>query len=314
MPTTLSVVIPVYNSEPILPELVRRIEAALPAVAGEYELILVNDGSRDASWNAIARLVAEHPWIRGIDMMRNYGQHAAVLCGLRAARFGTVVTMDDDLQNPPEEIPRLLERLDAGFQVVYGTPRAAQHGLWRGLASQATKLVLQSAMGAETARSISPFRALRREICDAFSGYNGPNVNIDVLLTWGANRFATVPVDHNPRASGPSNYTIATLVRHAVNMITGFSTLPLRLASLFGFVFAAFGVVVLVYVVGRYLMLGYSVAGFPFLASIIAIFSGVQLFALGIFGEYLARMYGRTVGQPAYHVRETAADRPSTRH
>jgi glycosyltransferase involved in cell wall biosynthesis len=313
MSTALSVVIPVYNSEPILPELVRRIGAVLPSIAHDFELVLVNDGSRDGSWRAIARLAAEHPWIRGIDLMRNYGQHAAVLCGLRAARFGTVVTMDDDLQNPPEEIPRLLERLEAGAQVVYGTPRAERHGLWRDLASQATKLVLQNAMGAETARSISPFRALRREICDAFSGYNGPFVNIDVLLTWGASRFASVAVDHRPRAVGPSNYTFTKLVRHAVNMITGFSTLPLRLASVVGFAFAAFGVVVLVYVVGRYLLLGYSVAGFPFLASIIAIFSGVQLFAMGIFGEYLARMYSRAIGQPAYQVRETMSEADTVR-
>jgi len=307
MPATVSVVIPVYNSEPILPDLVRRLGSVLPGMTCDYEVIFVNDGSRDGSWSVITRLASEHSWIRGIDLMRNYGQHAAVLCGLRAARFDAVVTMDDDLQNPPEEIPRLLERLDAGAHVVYGTPRAEQHGLWRDLASQATKLVLQGAMGAQTARNISAFRAFRREICSAFGGYNGPYVNIDVLLTWGASRFACVAVDHNPRAAGASNYTLAALIRHALNMVTGFSTLPLRLASLVGFTFAAFGVAVLVYVVGRYLVLGYSFPGFPFLASIVAIFSGVQLFALGIFGEYLARMYSRTVGQPSYHVRSACS-------
>jgi undecaprenyl-phosphate 4-deoxy-4-formamido-L-arabinose transferase len=235
--------------------------------------------------------------------MRNYGQHNALLCGIRTARFDVIVTMDDDLQHPPEELPVLLSRLSEGHDVVYGTPIEEQHGVLRGLASRVTKMVLQSAMGAETATKVSAWRAIRRDVCRAFADYQNSFVSIDVLLTWGTTRFSWVRVRHDPRTIGQSNYTVGKLVRHALNMMTGFSTFPLQLASMVGFFFTLFGVAVLAYVLGRYLLQGTSVAGFPFLASGIAIFSGAQLFALGIIGEYLARMHVRTLDRPAYVVR-----------
>ena len=128
-------------------------------------------------------------------------------------------------------------------------------------------------------------------------------MSIDVLLTWGTTRFAAVPVRHDPRQVGVSNYTFRKLVRHALNMMTGFSTLPLQLASVVGFAFTLFGLLLLVYVIGRYLIEGGSVPGFPFLASTIALFSGAQLFALGIIGEYLARMHFRMMDRPSYVIR-----------
>ncbi len=298
--TQISVVVPVYRSEDNLDALVAELSAALAEAAIEHELILVNDGSPDGSWAVVERLVAAHPHVRGLDLLRNYGQHNALLCGIRAARHDVVVTMDDDLQNPPDQIPLLLAALDEGADVVYGPPKNEKHSLFRRLASQVTKLVLQRAMGAETARSISAFRAFRTRARDAFATYHGPYVNIDVLLTWGARRFATVPVRQDPRRSGASNYTFAKLVQHTMNMVTGFSTLPLRLATLTGFVFTFMGFVLLVWVVGRYLLEGGSVPGFPFLASAIAIFSGAQLFALGIMGEYLSRMHYRLMDRPPY--------------
>jgi undecaprenyl-phosphate 4-deoxy-4-formamido-L-arabinose transferase len=308
---SLSVVVPVYNSAPTLPDLVRRLGAVLPGLAAEYELILVNDGSRDESWRAIAAQCAQHPWVIGLDLMRNYGQHNALLCGIRAARHAVIVTIDDDLQHPPEEIARLLTKLAEGYDVVYGTPQREQHGLWRDLASMVTKLALQSAMGpAVPARNVGAFRAFRTILREAFQQYRGPFVSIDVLLTWATTRFAAVPVQHVPRQVGVSNYTFRKLVTHALNMITGFSTLPLELASLLGFAFTIFGLLVLAYAVGRYLIQGDSVPGFPFLASVIAIFSGVQLAALGIIGEYLARMYFRMMDRPTYAVRSSVHTGP----
>lgn len=301
-PRSLSVVVPVYRGAATLPELVRRLETVLSWLASEYEIILVNDGSPDRSWEVIQELADGHPRIRGIDLMRNYGQHNALLCGIRAARYGVVVTLDDDLQNPPEEIERLLSQLDEGFDVVYGTPERQRHGLLRNLASLITKRVLQSVMGAETARSVSSFRAFRTRLRDAFAEYRGPYVSIDVLLTWGAVRFAAVPVRHESRAQGESNYTCGKLIRHALNMMTGFSVLPLQLASWMGFGFTLFGGLVLLYVLGRWLIQGSVVPGFAFLASIIAIFSGAQLFALGIIGEYLARMHFRSMDRPPYTI------------
>jgi glycosyltransferase involved in cell wall biosynthesis len=305
---SISVVVPVYNSQDSLPELATRLMPVLSALSSDFELILVNDGSRDQSWQIVEQLAAKHDWIVGINLMRNYGQHNALLCGIRTAKYEVVVTLDDDLQNPPEEIHRLLDKLAEGFDVVYGTPQHQQHGLWRDLASTVTKLALQGAMGVETARNVSAFRAFRTLVREAFVSYQGPFVSIDVLLTWGTTRFAAVSVRHDLRTVGTSNYTFRKLVTHALNMMTGFSTTPLQIASLVGFIFALFGLGVLTYVMGRYLLQGDSVPGFPFLASVIAIFSGAQLFALGIIGEYLARMHFRMMEKPPYVVQQLLTD------
>lgn len=306
--TTLSIVVPVYNSEGTLTALAERLGDLLPTIAGAFEVILVNDGSRDRSWAVVQELVARYPWLVGIDLMRNYGQHNALLCGIRAARNEVVITMDDDLQNPPEEIPRLLAKLNEGYDVVYGTPVKEQHGFLRDLASRTTKIALQGAMGAETASNVSAYRAFRTPVREAFDGYQGPFVSIDVLLTWGTTRFAAIPVQHDERTVGTSNYTFRKLTTHAFNMMTGFSTLPLQMASWVGFGFTIFGLLILVYVIGRYLIQGGGVPGFPFLASIIAIFSGAQLFALGIIGEYLARMHFRMMDRPPYVVRSAVEE------
>jgi glycosyltransferase involved in cell wall biosynthesis len=299
----LSVVVPVYNSQDTLPDLATRLAQVLGDLATPFEVLLVNDGSVDGSWQIIVQLAAQHEWIRAIDLMRNYGQHNALLCGIRTARYDTIVTLDDDLQHPPEEIPRLLEKLGDGYDVVYGTPAIEQHGFWRDLASVLTKVALQSAMGAETARSVSAFRVFRSAVSDAFANYRGPFVSVDVLLTWGTTRFAAVPVRHDPRPVGTTNYTFRKLAAHALNMMTGFSAVPLQIASLIGFALTIFGLGVLAYVVGRYVIQGTSVPGFPFLASIIAIFSGAQMFALGIIGEYLIRMHFRAMERPTYVIR-----------
>jgi glycosyltransferase involved in cell wall biosynthesis len=299
--TSVSVVIPVCNSEASLGPLLVRLGDALSTQT--YEVLLVDDGSRDASWAKVEELARTHTFVRGIRLMRNYGQHNALLCGIRAAVHDVVVTMDDDLQHPPEDIARLLGAMGEDVDVVYGTPRAEAHSLWRNLASRVTKIALKSAMGAETARKVSAFRAFRASLRDAFTDYRSPHVSIDILLTWATTRFVAVDVQHDPRRHGASNYTFGKLVTHALNMLTGFSTLPLQLASWVGFALTAFGVVVLVYVLGRYVIAGSTVPGFPFLASLIALFSGAQLFALGIIGEYLARMHFRMMARPAYTVR-----------
>ena len=301
----VSVVVPVYGSEGTLVELVDRLQPILRASAREFEVIFVDDGSPDGSWEVVSGLVKSRDHVRGASLMRNYGQHNALLCGIRMARFDVCVTMDDDLQNPPEEIPALLAGLEQ-CDVVYGTPERQQHGVYRDLASTITKLVLQQAMGAETARNISAFRAFKTDLRNAFAAYRSPLVSIDVLLTWATTRFRAISVRHDERKRGVSNYTMRRLVVHALNMMTGFSTLPLRLAAMIGFSFTLFGMGVLAYVIGRYLIQGSVVPGFAFLASVIAIFSGAQLFALGIVGEYLGRMHMRMMDRPTYSVRALA--------
>jgi glycosyltransferase involved in cell wall biosynthesis len=301
----ISAIVPVYRSAPMLAELHQRLTAALAAVTDRYEIILVEDGGGDGSWSEIERIAEGDRCVRGIRMSRNYGQHNALLCGIRAARYGLIVTLDDDLQNPPEEIATLVARLTDDVDVVYGTPANEQHGFLRDQSSRITKLALQSAMGAETARHVSAFRIFRARLRDSFATYRGPYVSVDVLLTWGTTRFAHVTVEHAARRVGASNYTLRSLVTHAFNMMTGFSTLPLQIASFIGFAFTLFGFAILAYVLVTLIANGGStVPGFAFLASIIAIFSGAQLFALGIIGEYLARIHFRTMDRPAYLVRE----------
>jgi len=305
MTTPVSIVVPCYNSDGSLALLVQRLEDVFHQEGREFEIILVEDGSQDSTWSVIQRLARSRSNIRGFKMLRNYGQHNALLCGIRNARFDVLVTMDDDLQNRPEDVPRLLAKLEEGYDVVYGIPKKQEHGLLRNLASTLTKVTLQGVMGAETARNVSAFRALRASLRPAFADYRSPLVSIDVLLTWGTRRFAMLPTNNDPRTIGKSNYTIGKLFVHAMNMMTGFSTLPLRFASFIGFALAFFGVGVLAWVLGRYFLQGSSVQGFPFLASIIAIFGGAQLCTLGIIGEYLARIHLRTMERPCYTVDQT---------
>lgn len=301
---SISVVTPVYNGEASVSELCRRLTEVLPRISAQHEIILVNDGSPDRSWEMISELSSRSPAVRGLNLMRNYGQHNALLCGIRAAKYDLVVTMDDDLQHPPEEIPRLLTRLEEGFDVVYGAPKTEQNGLMRALASRITRLALRAAIGREVAQNVSAFRIFPTQLREAFAAYQSPFVSIDVLLTWATTRFGATAVAFQPRHSGSSNYTFTKLVRHAFDMMTGFSTAPLQLASLIGFTCTLFGLAVFIYVFVRFCLEG-SVPGFPFLASIIAIFSGAQLFALGVIGEYLARMHFRSMKRPAYVVRTT---------
>jgi undecaprenyl-phosphate 4-deoxy-4-formamido-L-arabinose transferase len=308
-PIRLSVVVPVFNSEGSLPLLIRELEAALSGSG--REIVLVNDGSADRSWDVIRELARRNPTIRGINLMRNYGQHNALLAGIRSARGEIIVTMDDDLQHPPEEIAKLLAELSKGFDVVYGTAERMRHSALRNLAAWITKIVLQKAIGAETARRVSAFRVLRTDLRRAFEDYRSPYVSIDVLLTWATSKFSFVPVSHRPREIGLSNYDFRALARHALTMVTGFSTLPLRLASVTGFCFTLLGLAVLFYVVAVYFLLGRAVPGFAFLASIIAIFSGAQLFSLGIMGEYLARIHLRMIERPTYVIEASTGESSS---
>jgi glycosyltransferase involved in cell wall biosynthesis len=304
---SLSIVIPVYNSEQSLPVLLARLEPLLPSLAERVEVLLIDDGSSDGTAGVVDREARTRPWVRGIHLMRNYGQHNALLCGIRNARFEITVTMDDDLQNPPEEIPRLLAKIAEGYDAVYGYPQKETHGLWRNLASRITKATLRGGMGVDIAGRVSSFRAFQTALREGFADYRGAFVSVDVLLTWSTTRFTAIPVSNPPRTLGVSNYTPRKLVVHALNMMTGFSVLPLQIASVLGFTFALFGLATLLYVLGRYLIQGGSVPGFPFLASILSIFSGAQLFSLGIIGEYLARMHFRAMDKPSYTVRSTTA-------
>ena len=305
MNPNISVVIPVYNSESILPNLVARLIETLNSISSNYEILLINDGSQDKSWTSIQKLSVENKQVRGINLRRNYGQHNALLCGIRLAQHDVIVTMDDDLQHPPEEIHKLVQRLNEGYDVVYGIPAKLVHSSWRNFSSRFTKRFLGRILGVEGIKYISAFRAFKKELRTAFDQFDSPNVIIDSLLRWGTEKFGTVEVHEQPRTVGRSNYNLFKLAKFTMLVLTGFSTIPLRFVSLIGFILTLFGIMVLLFVMVESFIDG-DFPGFPFLASIISIFSGAQLFGLGIFGEYLARVFNRSMRVPTYIIGETA--------
>ena len=303
-----SVVIPVYRGKSTLQVLVERLGDVLPKATQEFEVVLVNDGSPDDSWGTIRRLSEKYPWVRGISLSRNYGQENATLCGILESRFDIVATMDDDLQHSPDDLPRLLEKLGEGYDVVYGVPRVRRQSWWKSASAVVVKRVIAWSMGMRAVRDLSAFKVFRADLKETFGSMAGRDVLIDVLLSWITVRFASVEIEEAPRAHGTSNYDLAKLVKVSLRAMTNYTTIPLRFASILGFVFTLIGVFVVAYLLVIYFTLG-SIPGFTFLASVITMFSGVQLFALGIIGEYLARLFERSSGRPPYAIRERVGGR-----
>ena len=304
-----SVVVPVYRGAATLAPLVDKLASILPSVADDYEVILVNDGSPDNSWKVIQQLSRKYPWLCGVNLMRNYGQENATLCGIREAQHEIIVTMDDDLQHDPGDLPRLINRLAEGYDVVYGVPRVRRHVWWKRIFTSIVKRTISGVMGVQTVRDISSFKAFRSDLKRAFATINGPDVQIDVLLSWATTSFASVEIEESPRKAGESNYNLFKLIKVSLLVLTNYTTVPLRFASILGFLFTLLGIIALVYVLVVYFAVG-SIPGFSFLASTIIIFSGVQLFALGIIGEYLARIFGRSTGRPPYVIHGMTGDNP----
>ena len=303
--TGVSIVVPTYKSPTTLTELVERIEAL---GLGAFEIIIVDDGNNDATWEQIGLLSQLRKSVVGLRLGRNFGQHSALLAGVRKAKYSHIVTIDDDLQNPPEEIPNLLAKLVNGVDVVYGVSTQVRQNVWRRFTSRTAKAIFARGLGFESAISISSFRAFRTQLREGFAGELGPHVSLDALLTWSTSRFSTLEVEHHARRVGKSNYSFTKLVRFMLDTATSYSTRPLRLATTLGFITTLFGLLLLLWVVGNAIFVGDSVPGFPFLAASIAVFSGVQLVVLGILGEYLGKIHFRAMNKPTFSVSETTED------
>jgi undecaprenyl-phosphate 4-deoxy-4-formamido-L-arabinose transferase len=299
-----SVVIPCYRSAESITPLVDRLLPVLRERGGPFEVILVVDGSPDDTWARVAALAAAHAEVRGVRLSRNYGQHNALVAGIRLARFDTTVTMDDDLQHLPEEIPTLLDALTPDVELVYGVARNEEHGWLRSLASRSVKMAMSHGMRVEGARGISAFRAFHTYLRDAFDDLVSPDVNVDVALSWATTRATSVPVTMAPRLHGASNYTPRLLIRHALNMVLGYSSAPLRFVIYLGIACGVLGVVLLGTILYQYFTDRIQVAGFTTLASMIAIFSSAQMLAIGVLGEYIGRIHAANAGRPTYVVRE----------
>jgi len=299
---SVSVVVPVFNGARSIPELAARLTRTLSDEqrVAEFEVILVDDCSRDESWSVIQELSGEYPSVRGLGMSRNYGQHNALLAGIRVAENDLIITIDDDLEHPPEAIPQMLDALADDIDLVYATPEIENHSASRNIASRLVKRSMSIALGPDIAHRASAYR-----LRDGFSTCSDPFLALDVLLSWTTTRVAFVEVEMAQRRYGSSNYTFKSLVRHALNMATGYSTLPLRLVTWIGFGAAIVGLLALVYVLVNAVVRGRQVAGFAFLASSVAIFGGAQLLALGLIGEYLGRMHFRSMDRPVYTIART---------
>jgi undecaprenyl-phosphate 4-deoxy-4-formamido-L-arabinose transferase len=272
----------------------------------KFEIILVDDGSRDSSWNKILQICDSNPYVRGIRLNRNFGQHGALLAGIRSAQYEITVTLDDDLQNPPVEIPKLLNALTSGIDVVYGVGIKSEHSVWRKLTSRFIRRLFYLLLGYSEASQISSFRAFRTHLRNGFAGNLGPSISIDSLLTWSTESFKHVDVEHRKRMSGKSNYGLIRLIQHMINSATSYSVVPLRLATTLGSIVTILGFIMFLWVTLRPLFSGVSVPGFPLLAASLAIFSGTQLLVLGILGEYIGKMHFRVMNKPSFVIVESS--------
>ena len=299
----ISVVIPVYNSQASIGQLMERLTAALDRLSDRYEIILVEDGSPDGSWSAIEAVRPRYAErLVAVQLMRNYGQHNALMCGLSLARGEYVVTMDDDLQNPPEEIARLLEAIKSrGLDLVYGTTSERQHASWRNLGAALVwrfyRTVFKSTITPTT------FRVMRHQLVRSIQFYDLNFTYLDGLLAWCTSRVGAVEVEHHARAEGRSGYSLRKLLVLALNLYTNFSLLPLQLVSALGFFTALAGFGLGVFYVAQYFAANIAVPGFASTIIAILILGGAQLLALGVIGEYLGRLHLNVNRKPQYVMR-----------
>ena len=289
---TYSVVIPVYNSERTLKRLHRELTDVFSTIPVTYEIVLVDDASRDKSWEVMKELRASDDRVKIIQHMRNFGQHPATLCGMRYARGEFVITMDDDLQHPPKEIAKLIEaiRNDDGADVVIGTYESKKHSLFRNVASRTVNSVVSYVFQKDPNLKLTSFRILRRSVAVELVKDRSFNPRIGLLMLGITNHISNTKVEHHPRAEGRSGYSVRHLVTDTLETILSQSAFPLQFASYFGFACTIFSFILTVYYLALYMFRGTPVPGWTTVVLLILFFSGSLLFAIGIIGEYLIRI------------------------
>jgi glycosyltransferase involved in cell wall biosynthesis len=307
----LSIVVPVYNSAGTLGNLLERLTQTIETITKNYEIILVDDGSRDDSWAVIQSLRLKYgDHMVTVQLMRNYGQHNTLMCGIGVARGEYVVTMDDDLQNPPEEIPKLLAHIKQhGLDLVYGCPSNRNHAAWRNLGSALVWHFYRTVF--RNPVTPTPFRVMRHQLAQSVLFYDLNFTYLDGLLAWCTSRIAGVEVEHHARAQGSSGYSLGKLLGLALNLYTNFSLIPLQIVSGLGFVTAASGFLVGIYYLIQFFASSIAVPGFASTIIAILILGGAQLLALGVIGEYLGRLHLNVNRKPQYVIRHL--DKPNVR-
>lgn len=306
-PVKVSIVIPVYGSAAILPSLVSNMETALLEAAGEgaFELILVHDCGPDHAWSQITELAGTRPWLLGINLAKNVGQHNAIMAGLNLASGEYVITMDDDLQHDPADIPRLLAALGPEVDLCYVEFESRRHAAWKRLGSRFNGIVADLLLDKPKGLYLSPFRGIRRNVVDAVIRYDGPFVYLDGLLLQATSRIATIRAQHHQRSDGASGYSLRKSLSLWLKMATNFSVVPLRLISVAGVLGALLGFVLAIVVLVQKLLDPSMAIGWPSLIICILFFGSMQLLALGAIGEYIGRLLLTINRKPQYVVRGT---------
>jgi undecaprenyl-phosphate 4-deoxy-4-formamido-L-arabinose transferase len=302
-PARLSIVIPVYHGERTVGRLVERLFAELDS-AYELEVVLVNDGSPDGSAAVCRRLAQANRSVKFVNLSRNFSEHNAVMAGLNHATGDYVCVMDDDFQNPPSEVIKLVAELERGYDVAWSRYAVKRHHPLRNLGSRFNNFVATVLLDKPSELYLSSFKAMSRFVVDELIKYDGPYLYIDGLILRFTRNYAQVLVAHDPRADGKSGYTLRKLVSLWLNMFTSFSVIPLRLASAAGMVCAVLGVVLAAMFVVEKLRYPDLPAGWASVIVSLLLVGGIQLFALGMIGEYLGRLFLKENGRPQFVVKE----------
>jgi undecaprenyl-phosphate 4-deoxy-4-formamido-L-arabinose transferase len=300
---TYSVVVPVYRGAQSIGELHRRLAAALEPLDPYHEIIFVDDRGSLDNWPAIQALCAMHPSVRGIRLSRNFGQHAATLCGISHARGEWIVTIDEDLEQPPESVPELLKEAQKGHLVVYGVNQERSHAWWRNITSEAGRSLFKFAIPSLN-REYTSFRVIHRSVAKGLERFQSPFTFIDGYISWITHNYATVVVPHDSRAHGSSSYSVRMLVAHMINIFVTFSDLPLRVATWLGLGASVGGAAWGAFILVARLTGSVSVSGYTSIMAGMTFLGGLQLLILGIFGEYLARINFKTASMPLFLVEQ----------
>lgn len=301
---TYSVVIPVFNSEGIVGKTLQRTAAYFEARGERYEIIAVNDGSRDGSWQVIEEAARSNPNIVAIDLLRNSGQHNANLCGFRASRGEWLVTMDDDLQNPPEEIAHLVDKAQEGHDLVLGHFHEKQHAGHRRIGSRLVRLINHKVFGQEPDLILSNFRLIHRDVVDRVCAYRGPYPYIPGLCLMYSGNRANAKVEHHPRRVGTSNYNWRRIFSLMATILFNYSSFPLRLVATMGMIIAAASLILGLYYLISGLIDGASVPGWTTIVVMLAFFNGVTMLMLAMLGEYIVRVINQISMSDPYFIRK----------
>jgi glycosyltransferase involved in cell wall biosynthesis len=299
-----SVVIPVFNEEANVRELVERIVPVLEQTGKSFEIILVDDGSRDATPAMVRALVAHDHRIKLIRFTRNYGQEAAVQAGILRASGRWIIQMDGDLQNPPEELTKLLDKRDDGYEIVYGVRVRRKDPLHRVVASRLMMWVMRRVLAIELPEDVTTFRVIEGNTARLIAGLPEKKKFFSALAVWTGARSTSVPVGHAPRTRGVTKYGLGKLINHTFDLMVGFSTRPLRLIGSLCAIVATFGLGFGLFRIAQKLLGADITMGYTSLFSAVVILGGLQLVALSVIGEYIGRIFIQAQGRPLYNVAE----------